>query len=214
MYIVHEKQFLFFHLRKAAGSSIGKMIRNQYPDAEALYKHYPYLWLPKKYQEYVKNYYVITWVRNPITRFVSWWAYLNQQVKPENNKKDNRLKMEKFLRRVPTFEAFVYSLQEDKSKDHLEHYYFQRTMKSSISNENGEILSNYIGKQENFVDDWNILAPRIGCQNQEIVHQNQNHDGKKELLEYFTSPELIDIVYNYYKVDFDTFGYEIPKELQ
>lgn len=214
MYIVHDKQFLFFHLRKTGGISLGKMIRLQYPNTEAIHKHTPYIWLPNEYKKYVRNYFVITWVRNPFSRFVSWWEYLNWKVKPENNKKRNRITMVQFLKQVPTFEHFVHSLQEDKSQDPLEHYYFQRTMNFSISDENGNILADYIGKKENFEEDWNRVAPKIGCENQEIWHRNTlSINGDWDLRRYYTSLKLVDIVYDYFKKDLEMFKYEVPKEL-
>lgn len=70
----------------------------------------------------------------------------------------------------------------------------------------GEIAVDFIGKLENFAEDWKHISDTLGLSTVELVNQKLNASKHKPYQEYYTK-ELQELVYNYYKEDFDLLGY-------
>lgn len=126
-----------------------------------------------------------TFVRNPLDRFVS--NFFSKQGM-SGRYPLNQLGMLHFLR------------QEDLTKVHF-HFRPQHT----FINPTNEL--DFIGRYENLERDWNEVCRRIKTIDTKLPWIRKNKTREREWQEYYT-PESEKRVREYYKKDFELFGYE------
>ncbi len=64
-------KFVFVHMHKTGGQSLGKIIESCIPGSKAIGYHYPYRMLPGEYADLP----VLGFVRNPWDWYISWYAF-------------------------------------------------------------------------------------------------------------------------------------------
>lgn len=142
--------------------------------------------------EFNKAAYKFTIVRNPYSRHVSLFAYYK-----------------KFgdLHQNTSFETFT-KLLADNAIDEIGLYNVNGMSQSQpqvrwLTDQNGEIYLDYLGRFETIEESFKIITKELGI---ETELPNINATKHKPYQEYYT-PETTEIVYNYYKEDFQTLGY-------
>jgi chondroitin 4-sulfotransferase 11 len=140
-----------------------------------------------------KNYFKFSFVRNPWDRAVSDWIYLQEQadIKPIEPLK-NYLLQEGF------FATINHLNNRDGRGDHF-------ATQSSFIVENEKIAVDFVGKFENFQEDFNIVCEKINIPRQELPHHNKSNH--KHYTEYYDD-ETKQIVAEKYAKDIEYFGYE------
>lgn len=146
--------------------------------------------------EFDREAYKFTVVRNPYSRHVSLFAYYK-----------------KFgdLHKNTSFETFTHLLA-DNAIDDIGLFNVNGMSQSQpqtrwITDENGEIFLDYVGRFETIQQSFEIITAKLGIQTQLPKINTTQH---KPYQEYYT-PETAEIVYNYYLQDFKTLDY--PKDL-
>jgi chondroitin 4-sulfotransferase 11 len=210
MLISHEKKILFVHIQKTGGTSIAKILKNFIPDVKEYLGTHDHASLAKEAlgNEY-GSYYRFAFVRNPWDRLVSWYMMIKQKANVIPPAKQNRL-FKYVLNNSSSFEDFILNCTQtiddvDGRKSFLYNQY------SYISDANGTLIIDFVGKYEAYGSDLGIVLDRIGLRNVEIPHIN-----KSEHLHYETYYTKLtrDIIAERYERDIREFGYSFEDHLR
>jgi len=179
MLINHKKKFIFVHIQKTAGSSITNALKN---DKKTLRTCQQHTFLKDCYHN--KEYFKFSFVRNPWDRLVSWYNHINF---------DNSKNFSEFL----TLKNVIidFGMKKSISTNQLDY----------ISDNDGNILTNYIGRFENVNEDILEIGKKIGYDDFTIPHINKFPH--KDYRTYYTDKD-IELVQEMYKRDIDYFGYK------
>jgi len=213
--ISHKYKFIFFHVPKAAGSSIIRSYKKHLgPDViindqnkrikKWLKRNSNVLWpnhtsprIMKKYLDYETRflpYYKFAFVRHPYDRIISLYHYTIQ--KEEAIYKSNNVKIPEFTRNIleaGSFENWILSKNIGTSQ-----YNF-------LSSANGKLLVDFVGHTENITEDLNLINNKLNLG--KITIENVNKSDHQSAKKYIT-PILERIIYENYADDFKHFNYD------
>jgi hypothetical protein len=135
-------------------------------------------------------------VRNPYSRFVSEYNYrkdlFEKTKRPEHDPK--------------TFSMFVDSINLDQTERITKFDGHLETQSSFLKNENGNIEpSIQIFKFEDLAPCWTMLEEKTGVKYANYLWSRRSN--VEIPYQEFYTPETKNIIYNFYKEDFDNFGY-------
>lgn len=149
-----------------------------------------------------EDYFVFTFVRNPMERLVS--CYQNKII--DDPKKDNAIRFFTdvyfwgYLGKSTSFDDFIRRI--NKIPNHLLEGHIG--MQSDIVfDQNGNSRANFIGKYENITEDFAIIQNKFQLPNL----PKSNPSSRKDWRTYYTK-ESAKIVIEKYKQDIETFGYQ------
>lgn len=191
-----KQKFIFIHIPKTAGSSIsasifGKIISNHHTVRDYILDFT---------SEDLENYFKFCFVRHPEDRFLSLYGYLKSGGTKDNQFKGNVIDLTKIAKNSNSVNDFIEELKQDIQ---LRNHHFIKPMHFFVTNEKGEVFMDFIGRQENFTDDFNFIINKIGLKIK-IKTKNQNKKSKKNILNN-NSKKFIE---DFYKNDYEFFGYE------
>jgi chondroitin 4-sulfotransferase 11 len=204
MPICHNRKFIFVHIPKNAGSSVevtlgiyrkefmveskdsivedGISYSLQHLTATQLTEH-------ELTKPFFKNYFKFSFVRNPYQRVLSEYFWLKQK-KIDINKKSP----ENFSSWLDTYYSVI-------DKDH------KLTQYQYLYDKENNLMVDFLGRVENFNQDFEILTKKFGriIKPMQYNATRQKKDADHSL--YLTDSNK-EKIYNLFKIDFDTFGYE------
>lgn len=210
--ISHKHKCIFLHIPKAAGTSIERFLRNTDLDIPAK--------VPRKrgFSHFLNDYldyYVFSFVRNPYDRLVSAWKW--GQLKFE---KEGDLPFYNKERAV-SFEEYVSLTTDlDYRKDHknlwseydeyhtLPQFEFFPQLNGGhyfTDKINPDFTCDFIGRFEDLNKDFKKVCKDLNMLEYQLPHAYNSKTFKENSS---WADEFKDKVYNYYKKDFDLFGYE------
>ena len=182
--IDHKHKFIFVHIPKTAGSSIGNLFQPGYGGPQIHKETYDL--------NLYADYYKFTFVRNPWDRWVSEykWSRLQRWAKqrepmtfPEYCKKQN-----------------LASMYLERERVHL---WAQVSVMEHCLGKVDEF--SFIGKFENLQQDFNTICDKTGIPPQQLPHVNKTRH--KHYTEYYDD-ETREIVAQKYAKDIEYFGYK------
>ena len=187
---------LFIHIPKNGGISVlsakvkvkGHFIQNPF-----------YLSLKDTLKFYREKPYVFSFVRNPWDRLVSAFFYLDQGGMNPGDKFDRRKYLKEFN---GNFERFVYESLIDCKV--LEQLHF-KPQYDWISDDNGSILADYVGRFENLQTDLKLISKKTGITFGKLPHINRS---KHKSYHHYYNNVTRDIVAEVYKHDIELFNYD------
>lgn len=201
MIISHRKQFIFVHVYKVAGTSVKSALR---PYADVMHRKYTprrvlyVLGLLQSIGEHASaaqiratlpanifdNYFKFAFVRNPWDWQVSLYHYIRSHpLHPQH-------------RRVKALQGFP-----DYVRWRIDHE--PVLQKDFVTDSNGNVLVDYIGRFETLGEDFDAICRRIGVDNP-LPHKNlSKHDS---YVDYYDSRTAA-LVAEYYRPDIELFGY-------
>lgn len=182
-----ETKSIFVHVPKAAGTSISKAIYGRRMG------HYPIDAYFHANNIKAEKYYKFAFVRNPITRTLSAWNYL--QVSPHL---EDREWFNKNLASFDSFNEFVINWVNDANVYSWKHFVPQ-TSYIMIDN---HIAVDDVFKTEKIYDSCQILQQKL---NTKILLRHQNKSTSHNI---DISNEAMAIIRNVYKRDFEFLDYE------
>ena len=183
--INHENKFIFIHINKCGGTTIDELFTGKFQGHKKAFEY------KKSNPTDFNKYFKFTFVRNPWGRVVSFYHY---QIK-------RGWDYYPFDETIP-FKEFV--------KNWLKKMPGQTKLNTHpcydwISDENDDLLIDYIGKIENMQQDFDTICEKIGIPHQKLPQKNKtNH---KHYTEYYDD-ETREIVAKKYAKDIEYFGYE------
>lgn len=134
------------------------------------------------YRELLPSHFIFAFVRNPYDRIVSYFEW---------NKRHNPS--------IPDFPEFLKSRIASPN-------FFKGDFKLQTFSIDDPMKCDFIGRFENFSSDFNKVMKIIGIEFEGLkLWINKTKHGRYQ--EYYTSPDLIDIVTKKFKKDIETFNY-------
>lgn len=213
MIISHKYKFIFIHITKCAGTSIthaispylgeediilgatkeGEKLSEEWRKTNGLHKHAKAQEIRKVLGDEIwNNYFKFTFVRNPWDMLVStyhWWLTTSW---------DDQWNTGQKIKAMKDFGEYVYSPQ-------------CRTEGcwDFVVDEEGEIILDFIGKQERMTRDFAFVCGRTGLPNIKLPRKNASqHD---EYTKYYTE-EIIELVGKKFAADIQLFKYSFGEK--
>lgn len=199
---------LFVHIPKTAGKSVRAALRNMDGLIDIGHSNLGnYARNQKRLGIAVQaeDYFTICFVRNPFARLRSAFYHL-QEINDQDRgaiTKDIIQKRTELMKTYGTnFRAFV--MERGFEKFDISHFYPQAQW---YQDKSGTRCVNFIGYFETLQDDFSALAKHLGYPTLTVPHRNKTVtkayiDGKDGW-----SREMVDICYDFYRIDFDYLGY-------
>lgn len=208
--ISHEKKFIFLHIPKTAGTSVGTMLyRNLdiYEPYQGFGIHHDDLT-----EEILQEYFVFTFVRNPWERLYSQYKFrgwMNNFVSfdfmAKNLKEAYKLRFEF----DPEIKVPELSTAKERADWYGEFVHIPSQVEFLSGKYNDSINKfpyiDYIGRVENLNEDFRYICKHLGLRYNAIPHLNKSRTST-HFTEVYTE-ELKEFVANEYKDDIETFNY-------
>ena len=144
----------------------------------------------KQYKQKWDDHFKFTIVRNPWERLLSF--YLNKLHTVQDHL------ITSYIQGTPNFKKFVHTLRRSNLKTCNNHFRLQTQMFPLDK-------IDFIGRFENFQQDFNIICDKIGIPQKQLPHKNKSKH--KHYTEYYDD-ETRKIVAEKYAKDIEYFGYE------
>lgn len=204
-------KLVFVHIQKTGGSSVRKILVPKLLDYEEVgFKHDLSKWHWQMLPDW-NDCYKFCFVRNPWERLVSWYSMVMQK---QSLLAQSQNKLWQYaITESKSFEEFVKKCTEEIS-DYGGRKSFAYNQIDYISDENGKILVDFIGRYENFSGDMRHVAHTLGIE-EDVVPVHENRSKHRHYSSYY-SEELKAIVADRYARDIEFFGYEFeyaPREV-
>ncbi|WP_340076198.1 sulfotransferase family 2 domain-containing protein [Leptobacterium sp. I13] len=229
--ISREYKCIYIHIPKCGGTSIQeKFLVNQTKSQLLLGKNKdpkkgpPRLnhlmaseYVSKKHisQEDFSSYFKFTFVRNPWARVFSMYKYLGYS-------------------QFADFDTFVTKIFKKELWDNSKWFWFVRPQYDFIHDSHGNMMVDYVGRTEVLNEDFKKVCQKIGLEDNILSHINKSSeksrynilymktlfsnpyrifkyrhgedDKVKDHRDYYTN-NTIEIIYDFYRIDIETFGY-------
>lgn len=211
MLISHSKQFIFIHVYKVAGTSIGNAL-SKYCDYSSKSKN-P-MKLVKRTMGLIPNIYINDFPghitakdlkeRIPENIFSSYFKFAFVR-----NSWDWQVSLYKFALQTPhhhqheltkSFGSFEKYLEWRVNEDlHLQ--------KEFVTNDDGEIILDFVGKMETLNNDFKIICESLSLPQVILPHANKSNRQSSD--QYYTSYSS-SLIEKYFAEDIELFGYSRP----
>jgi hypothetical protein len=197
--ISHDLRCILVHVQKTGGMSIRQALNMQQwdPHQHRFASELQLLYGPELWQRYFK----FGFVRNPWDRLVSWWEMIRRNVaegRPMNG-------FQRYvLGNAATFEDFIRNCG-DEYRDRDGSKWIYRNQVEYLTDSDGTLLVDFVGRFENLPADFGFVAARLGLKSTLIPHVNRS---TRRLYAEYYSDELRAIVAHRYARDIAAFGYE------
>lgn len=192
--ISHEHRFLFLHMPKTAGSSVVSAL-SKYPHCKKFKSGHPDLDnYFRNFGNNVRDYFIFTIARNPFSRAVSAFKYLQ---KGGSNGSMDKKSRDEFGMEDLDFKQFVLKYFHKKTPLHF------RSQVAFIGKHFNCV--DFIGKLENLQEDFEIICDKIGIPRRQVPHVNKTKH--KHYTEYYDD-ETRSIVAKKYAKDIEYFNYK------
>jgi chondroitin 4-sulfotransferase 11 len=201
MIINHKYKFIFVHIQKTAGSSIANVLSDIDGTESILY---PHSFINAINLEQYNEYFKFCFVRNPWDRLFSWYKMMLKKG-VHNDFSDyllnNSSNFFEFLNLTNVIYE-TYPLEWDGIRPYPKSISFNQL--DYITDNNGNILVDFIGRFESLNEDYNKVMEKIGITNLPLPHINKSTSGEYK---YFYTESDIEKVYKLYKKDIKYFNY-------
>ena len=206
MIISHQHRFIFAAIPKTGTHSVrqalrehmspedleqvGLFVKKRFPFAELAQIAHGHLTLqqvrPFIGEETFSGYFKFAFVRNPFDRFVSYCAFMARK----NGAFDRNPQQ--------VMHQLLFKIRP------MHHVLFQ-PQHGFITGENGELLTDQVGRVENMQTCYDAICQRIGIPSRALEQVNSSRRGSYR--DYYDQP-LIAGVRELYRRDFELFGYD------
>ncbi len=196
--ISHELKCIFIHINRNGGKSIEQAMFGVEP-AKGSSDHKRIRWWQKNIDEDTfDQYFKFCFCRNPWDRLVSLYSYYLQILDYQTSRRPKK----GIPGMLESFEKFVRLSNPENPSSPVP------SQLQWIMDENEIPNVNFIGRFENFTEDWNKVCKIVGI-NKPLPHLNKSAHNRYQT---YYNDELIQIVEEKYKEDVEFFGYEFWKD--
>jgi hypothetical protein len=198
MLLSRQKRFLFVHIQKTGGTSLHQALQSAIPDLET-YRgtHDHAAWARAHLGAEWDGYFKAAFVRNPWERLVSWYSMIAEQ-------SEDPFRLWKYVREgAGSFEEFL-----DRCTDTIEDIdgtkSFLFNQLDYISDGQGRLLVDFIGRFENLEQDAARLFAHLGVPSPTLPHARKSRH--RHYSTYYTE-RTRRLVGRRYQRDIDFFGF-------
>tara|TARA_Y100000593_G_scaffold95087_1_gene199421 strand:- start:29772 stop:30578 length:807 start_codon:yes stop_codon:yes gene_type:complete len=233
MIISHEHKFIFVHIHKCAGTSIGESLLPYLGEKDEVFgyskegehlstinKDTGKLWkhsTSKEIKDSIdpeiwNNYFKFAFVRSPWEieiSFYHWWKETDAKWDRKSKKEINNISFDKYILKRP-WEHTILDFIVDKNSDYKQikpKDIFAREY--SLSNLNLNI--DYLGRYETLEKDFAYLCGRFNLPNIELKHVNKSRslDNRNATMSYYKNDKTKGRMYNKYYYDIAFLDYDL-----
>jgi len=199
--IIKDKKLIYIHINKCAGSSIESFFFGQAIEDHKVIMDFEDSLGSKELNDYFK----FSFVRNPWDKTVSFYNFHKKF-----NVLDTSSGLKNFLLAHPSSWMPKNGSPLKKTAFTWLGSNYSHLMRSSnqidwLTDSNGEVRMDFIGRFENLQEDFNIVCDKIGIPRKQLPHKNKSNH--KHYTEYYDE-ETKQIVAEKYAKDIEYFGYK------
>ena len=198
---INKNNALFVHIPRTGGSSLNKVICNKNIKTIGHNIRNPnYQWLKDYVKRDKREEFIFTFVRNPWDRAVSSFFYLNNG---GNNPFDDKDRIKYFKNCGSNFKSFV---KESFLNEEIFNQVHFKPQHEWICNEKGDVLADFVGKFENFYEDFKKISNILGIDLlNKIPHINRS---EHKFYQKYYDEETKKILHKAYQKDIQLFQYD------
>jgi len=196
------RKLVFVHIQKTGGVTVHRLLQEHIPDIRTIVARHAFARRGMAEIDDWDEYFKFAFVRNPWDRLVSWYSMVTRFRKTGN-------KLWRHVRNnSSTFEEFIYNCTGEVEIKKGVYYSFTHNQLDYVTDENGNLLVDFIGRLENFDEDVHKVFSRIGVDLEAVPHRNRSDHRHYST---FYTPETEMIVRERFKRDIEYFGYEFER---
>ncbi len=198
MLVSHSHKLVFVHVQKTGGATVSRLLQENIPDVYQLRERHEFAIRGMEELEGWNEYFKFAFVRNPWDRLVSWYCMIR--------KSPNNFPLYRYMRdNSSTFEEFIHNCTDEIEVKKDVYYSFAYNQLDYVTDRNGDLLVDFIGRFENFEKDLVKVLSRLGIEPESLPYENRGSHGHYSS---FYTPETEMIVRERFKKDIESFGYE------
>lgn len=201
MIVNHKHRFLFVHIQKTAGTSVTQALTKIEGSQRIGYDH---SMIDSIEIDAYRDYFVFCFVRNPFDRLVSWWNMMLQKGKHNDFSRYLLSRASNFSEFLECTDIIYEGNPEERVSDRSYPKSIAFNQLDYISDSDGSLVVNFIGRFENLEPDFARICDTIGIA-LDLPHANA-YD-RRHYREYYASDDVLK-VRAMYRRDLDHFGYE------
>jgi len=219
MLISHNHKLLFVHLQKTGGETVSKLLAETVPDLDRLEPKHKFARQGREEVRGWDEYFKFAFVRNPWDRLVSWYSMIRNAAimyrvhrTPTNRRQESHIRQVRqnrlwryVLDNSSTFEEFIYNCTDDIAMGEGVAYSFTYNQLDYVTDSNGRLLVDFIGRFESFETDLRKVFRILGVEPELVPWENRSSHAHYSL---FYTAETKKIVSERFKRDIEYFGYE------
>jgi len=225
MLVSHSHKLVFVHIQKTGGQTVSKVLKKNILDLTRFRRKHEFAVQAAEALEGWDEYFKFAFVRNPWDRLVSWYSMIRNAAEPQpyqipSNQRDKQYlrqarKLEQrrehnllwryVLENSSTFEEFIRNCTGKIEVNEGVVHSFMFNQLDYVTDGDGNLLVDFIGRFENFHNDLLEVSNRLGIDPGSIPHKNPSPHSHYSL---FYTPETAMIVSERFKKDVEYFGYQ------
>ena len=179
-----------------------RLLKEKLPDIYMVGERHEFATRGAKELEDWDKYFRFAFVRNPWERLVSWYSMVTKFRKSGNE-------LWQYVRENSSnFEEFIHNCTDEVEIRDGVYYSFAYNQLDYVTDEDGDLLVDFIGRLENFDDDVRRVFDRVGVEIELVPHRNRS---KHTHYSAFYTPETEEIVRQRFERDIEYFGYEFER---
>lgn len=226
MLISHSHKVIFVHIQKTGGITVETILRQHIPDIHPVLPRHAFAKQGKAIIPDWDDYFSFAFVRNPWDRLVSWYSMIREAKEmtwwdalcsPRKRRhffalrRGRRKYWQYVLENSTSFDEFIRFCGDDIEVEPGIFVSIYRNQLDYLTDEDGTLLVDFIGRFENFASDLAVILNRLGIQEAAIPHENRSKHRHYSL--YYT-PETRELVSRIYARDIETFGYHFESRIE
>ncbi|WP_444931580.1 sulfotransferase family 2 domain-containing protein [Microbulbifer sp. SSSA002] len=191
-----KKKLVFIHIEKTAGNSIRKALKGiEHIDIGHS--------TPAKKNLLGADYFRFCFVRNPLSRLRSAFYHL-VEIEGSITDDDSTIAKRRKNLRDQYGNDYIAFIKDEGYKKHKISHFFPQTKKTHY---NGEKVVDFIGRVEDIGEDWKALAKEIDIKLPDLKKLNRTKNPAYKNIVLHIPEDAYEKVVNYYKDDFQNYGY-------
>ena len=205
MLVSDSRKLVFVHIQKTGGVTVDELLWERVPDLRTIRPRHEIAARGRQKLDAWDEYYKFAFVRNPWDRLVSWYSMVTAPPKIPKHGND----LWQYVRdNSSTFEGFILNCTDEIEVRKGVYSSFTLNQLDYLTDENDNLLVDFVGRVENFDEDLRKVFRRIGISLEAIPHKNRSNHRHYST---FYTPETEMIVRERFKRDIEYFGYEFER---